>query len=244
MVGGREARVIACLVESGTLVEGAQLLLPEPEAHHLKVRRAAPGDAVQLLDGAGSVGAGTVAVMGRDTMVEVGRVIRHAPLPPLTLMVGAGDRERFEWLAEKCAEFEVTELIPLVTARSESVAGRVRDTHLGRIARRAREAIKQSGAPWTPRIGPLTTVEAACARFPEGTRWLADAQGPSPRRGTGAPAVAVIGPEGGLTAPERERFVVAGFVPVRLGPHVLRFETAALAVAALVRSAHSGGIDA
>ena len=243
MGGGREAGMIACLVEPGALEAGAELLLSDAETHHLKVRRASVGDVVQLQDGTGAIASGALVAVGREARVVVEQVHLHAPLPPLRLVVGAGDRERFEWLAEKCAEFGVTELVPLTTAWSDSVASRVRETHLERIAKRAREATKQSGSPWAPRIGPLTSPAEACARFTEGTRWLADAAGQGPRRGTGAPAVAVIGPEGGLTPDEREQFLTAGFWPVRLAPFILRFETAAMTVAALARSAAAGGTN-
>lgn len=243
MGGGGEAGVIACLVEPGSLEPGLELVLPEAEAHHLKVRRASAGDLVRLQDGAGAVASGTLASVGREARVVVEQVQMHAPLPALRLIVGAGDRDRFEWLAEKCAEFGVTELVPLATMLSDSVATRVRESHLDRIARRAREATKQSGSPWAPRIGPLTSPAGACARFNEGTRWLADPGGQGPRQGTGVPAVAVVGPEGGLTREEHEQFVTAGFTPVCLAPFILRFETAAMAVAALARSAGPGGTD-
>lgn len=242
MVGGRGAAVIACLVAPGSLQVGAELLLSESETHHLRVRRAEPGDTLRLQDGSGVVAVAALTTMGSAARVVVDSLQLHPPLPDLCLVVGAGDRERFEWLAEKCAEFGVTELIPLVTTRSGTVAGRVRESHLERIARRARQAIKQSGAPWAPRIGALSSPEATCARFTEGVRWLADAAGERPRRGTGAPGVALIGPEGGLTPAERNQFLDGGFVPVRLAPHLLRFETAAIAVAALVRSAATGGL--
>jgi len=241
--GGREAVVIACLVESGSLETGLELVLSDAESHHLKVRRASTGDLVRLQDGAGATASGRLAAVGREARVVVEQVHRHAPLPALRLIVGAGDRDRFEWLAEKCAEFGVTELVPLTTTLSDSVATRVRESHLERIAKRAREGTKQSGSPWATRIGPLTTPAEACSRFREGMRWLADAEGDRPRRGTGAPAVAVIGPEGGLTREEHAQFVAVGFAPVRLAPFTLRFETAALAVAALARSAAPGGTD-
>jgi 16S rRNA (uracil1498-N3)-methyltransferase len=48
--------------------------------------------------------------------------------------------------------------------------------------------------------------------------------------------VVVVGPEGGLVPPEREAFLAAGFHRVRLAPGLLRFETAALAAAAVVAS--------
>lgn len=237
VVGGREARVITALVPPGTMRAGGTLLLPESEAHHLRVRRVSIGTALRLQDGAGGSADAVLVSTTGGSQVRVDAVTNHPAPTVLRLVVGAGDRERFEWLAEKAAELGVTELIPLVTRWSESVASRVRPSHLERIARLALEATKQSGAPWAPVVGDLTTVEQACRRYPEGVRWLADAAGDAPTPRVGLAKTVVVGPEGGLAAAEREEFVAAGFAPVRLGPHVLRFETAAVVAAALVRSA-------
>jgi len=232
--------VITVLVPEGTLQPGSVVVLPESEAHHLKVRRAAIGSQVRLQDGAGVTAAAVLVSAGVESHVRVESVVHHAPPPTLRLVVGAGDKDRFEWLAEKAAEFGVTELVPLVTAWSESVSSRVRVSHLERIARRAREATKQSGAPWAPAVGALGTPEEVCGRFRDGRRWLADASGGFPSSVPAAATTVVIGPEGGFTAAERELFLAAGFEPVRLGPYTLRFETAALAAAALIRSVGGG----
>jgi 16S rRNA (uracil1498-N3)-methyltransferase len=159
------------------------------------------------------------------------------------LVVGAGDRDRFGWLVEKAAELGVAEIVPLDSALVRSVAGRVRGVHLDRLRRQAREAIKQSGAPWAPAVTDLRTPEAVCAEVVEGVRWLADPAGGAPTRvGSGA-LTAVIGPEGGLTEEEQAQFRAAGFAPVRLGPHLLRFETAAIAAAVLACTPFGGGVD-
>ncbi|HJS47399.1 MAG TPA: RNA methyltransferase PUA domain-containing protein, partial [Gemmatimonadales bacterium] len=120
----------AVLVPPGTLVPGAVVELPEEEGHHLRVRRAAAGEVVQLLDGAGRVGEGTIATTGPAWRVAVREARVAAPLPPLVLAVGAGDRERFALVVEKAAELGVTEVVPLDAERSRHVAGRVRPRHL------------------------------------------------------------------------------------------------------------------
>jgi 16S rRNA (uracil1498-N3)-methyltransferase len=241
--GGREAGVITVLVPPGVLAVGQEIVLEDGESHHLKVRRAATGAPLRALDGAGGVAEGTLTRAGASAAIRVDRVRHVAPLPLLRLVVGAGDRERFEWLAEKSAEFGVTELVPLITDRTESVATRLRPGGLDRVRRRAREAIKQSLAPWAPEVASLTTPAEIIERCGGELRWLADAGGESSGGGTGAPLTAVIGPEGGLTEAERALFLAGRFIPVRVAPHILRFESAALAVAALCRAHHQGGID-
>lgn len=234
--------MISVLVPPAGLVPGGVLQLEPEEAHHLRVRRVAAGERLRLLDGVGGVGQGTFGPDAAGATVRVDQVDRVEPPRPLRLLVGAGDRDRFGWLAEKCAETGVTELHPVESARAQAVAARLRPAHLERLARRARGAIKQSGAAWAPVVGALASLEEAIARAGDGPRWLADAAG-EPAGGMAAPPVAVaIGPEGGFTPEERALLVQAGFLPVRLGPHVMRFETAAVAAAVLARSAQPGAV--
>ena len=220
-----------------SLVDGATIQLEEEERHHLRVRRAAPGDPTRVLDGAGTIAEGRL-IMGRDGFeVEVLRLHRHPRPPGFTLVVGAGDRERFGWLAEKAAELGVTDLVPLKTERTRSVAVGIREGQVQALQRRARQAIKQSRAAWAPRVHPPEGVRDAAARGEQTARWLADARAEPPLAiPPDAALTVVVGPEGGLTDPERQVFLAAHFVPVRLAPDLLRFETAALAAAAVVAS--------
>jgi len=220
-----------------TLVAGATVVLDDEERHHLRVRRAVAGEKVRVLDGAGGVGEGRLEQNGDGFAVALDRVIR-VPKPALfALIVGAGDKERFGWLAEKAAELGVTDLVPLKSERTRSVAAGIREAHVQALQRRARQAIKQSGAPWAPRLLAPIDVKTAAAQGVGDFRWLADSEGESPPVLPGdAPLIVVVGPEGGLVPPERDAFVAAGFRPVRFAPDLLRFETAALAAAAVVAS--------
>jgi 16S rRNA (uracil1498-N3)-methyltransferase len=207
--------------------------LREGEAHHLQVRRVEPGETVELRDGEGLVGSGTLRRTGEAWSVEVGATERVAPPAPLVLAVGAGDRERFAWVVEKATELGVTAVVPLDCERTAGVATRVRPQHLERLRRHALEAVKQSGAAWATRVEQLAPLDALVGRHGGGARWLADAEGrPAPPVLGDGPLTVVVGPEGGLTMAERERLLAAGFEAIRLGHHTLRFETAAVAAAA------------
>lgn len=225
------------LLAPGAMLADSTVTLDEEERHHLRVKRAVAGERVRLLDGAGSIGMGRLVQIGGELGVEIGQ-IREVPMPPgFMLIVGAGDKERFGWLAEKAAELGVTVLAPLKTERTRSVAAGIRDGHVAALQRRARQATKQSGAPWEPLvIAPVDVKFAGTQGEPE-YRWLADATGePPPQLPPGVPVVVVVGPEGGLVPSEREIFLEAGFRRVRLAPDLLRFETAAIAAAAVVAS--------
>lgn len=225
------------LAAPGTLVADATIALEAEERHHLKVRRAVAGEPVWVLDGAGRVAEGRL-VQGRDGFeVAVGQVREVREPPGFTLVVGAGDKERFGWLAEKAAELGVTDLVPLKTERTRSVAAGIREAHVQALQRRARQAIKQSRAAWAPRVHPPEGPRDAAARGAGSRRWLADARAePPPAVPPEEALTVVVGPEGGLLEAERQIFLAAEFTPVRLAPDLLRFETAALAAAAVVAS--------
>ena len=252
-MGGRGgAAVITVLVPPGVVTPGAGVgrreRLDDAEQHHLRVRRALEGERVALRDGAGLVGIGRIAIVGKAWEVEVENAERHARPAALTLAVGAGDRERFGWLVEKAVELGATRIVPLVTARASDVATRVRDSHIEKLRRQALEATKQCGAAWAVEVDePASLVgfieRSEIGRHEPDLRWLADAAGAAPPATLDDVAVTiVIGPEGGLEDQERAALLGADFRPLALAAHTLRFETAALAAAAAVTAARLRGI--
>lgn len=236
--GGPAPDVIRVLVAPGALHPDRAVALDDDELHHLRVRRAHAGDNVIAYDGAGTVARGVLEADDRRFEVQV-HAVESVPRPgPLVAAVAAGDRDRYLRLVEQCTELGVTRLVPLVTARVHSVDSRIRDTALEKARRRAREACKQSGNPWATEVEAFVPLEALATRT-DASRWfLADpGGGPLPAALEPSDGVAVlIGPEGGLTADEvawaSEHLGAQSF---RLGPHILRFETAAVAALALLQ---------
>ena len=232
------------LLAPGDVAADHLVELDAEETHHLRVRRAETGMELELRDGAGLVGHGRLRWAAKKALVEVVDCF-HRPRPArLTLAVGAGDRERFAWLAEKAGEVGITDLQPTITALTSGVATRVRAEQVEKLRRRAREAIKQSGAAWAPEVhDAVSLVQLPPApATPDERRWLADPRGDlAPSRLGDEPVTIIVGPEGGLTAQERTVLLEAGYQPLRLGPHVLRFETAAVVAAAAVGLARERG---
>jgi 16S rRNA (uracil1498-N3)-methyltransferase len=223
---------------------GQRVSLDEDEVHHLRVRRVKDQEAVEILDGAGLRGTGRLLQDGKQWMVEIHSVECEERPPELTLAVAAGDRERFSWMVEKAVELGVTGIVPLETGRTAGVATRLKNAHVPRLRRSALEAIKQCGAIWAPLIEDPVPLEEFIRRSPSGTRWLADPAGkPAPSLVDRNPVTVVIGPEGGLTDGEHGALLAAGYLPVTLGRHTLRFETAALAAAAAVAQARMRGLN-
>ena len=243
MGGGRGSSVITVLMPAGVHPAGSRAPVDESEAHHLRVRRVTAGEPVGLRNGAGLVGTGRTVQEGHAWLVEV-EAVAEAPRPAeLTLAIGAGDRERFGWVVEKATELGVTAIVPLETERTAGVATRVRPQHLEKLRRQALEALKQCGAAWAPVLAEPIDLEEFLRRPRAGVLWLADPAGQMPAAGLDtAPVTVVVGPEGGISEQERAALLTAGYQPRVLGPHTLRFETAALAAAVAVSTARLRGI--
>lgn len=233
------------LVAPGTLAPGAVIPLDAEERHHLTVRRARLDQAIVAMDGMGRTASARLRTGGREWSLEVASVEEAARRPTTTLAVGAGDRDRLLWLAEKSTELGVARLIPFTSERTAGVASRLRDQGVERLRRRAREACKQSGNPWATEISPIRSLDQLIAdRDALGPHcFLADPAGrPMPASRRGEPSAWIIGPEGGLTAEEVERFREGlGAATIALAPWILRMETAAIAAAVMAELGRQEG---
>jgi 16S rRNA (uracil1498-N3)-methyltransferase len=230
------------LVPPGSAVIGQRTTLDDSEVHHLKVRRAREDEEVEVLDGAGLSGTGVLVREGTKWLVDIRSAERKPTQPELTLAVAAGDRERFTWMAEKAVELGVTRLVPLETERTRGVASRVRQPHIEKLRRVVLEATKQCGAVWAPAVDEPAGLTEFLAVSLRGEAWLADPAGALPAADLDStPLTILVGPEGGFTPDERGAIVDAGYRPVALGLNTLRFETAALAAAAIASTARLRG---
>ncbi len=212
----------------------ATFALPEAAAHHAaRVLRLRAGDALALINGRGGEYHARVAEIGRDAVtvsVEVfDPVEREAPLS-ITLMQGIAHGERMDAIVRKATELGVARIVPVACERSVTRLDRERAekrvAHWGRIAIAACE---QCGRNRVPEIGAVVPVESAVAREAGGPRLMLSPRATDSLRSIAQPADGVtllVGPEGGLTDAEEQVAIAAGFQPIRLGPRVLRTETA------------------
>jgi 16S rRNA (uracil1498-N3)-methyltransferase len=210
--------------------------LDGPEAHHLRtVCRLRPGDAVRLFNGDGLEYAARVTDLDRHGIAidvtgaeaparELGfRLEVAVPLP-------RGDRTQF--VLEKLTELGVTDFVPLQTGRS---VVHPREAKLDKLERYVIEASKQCGRNVLLRVGSLAPWTEYCRRPGLPTvRLLGHPGGEPVAELTGTDSAIAVGPEGGFTDEEVEAARVAGWRPVSLGPRILRVETAAVVLAALV----------
>ena len=244
-----DSSAVATFFSSDPLVAGGTVTLSEDAAHHIRVARVGVGECIALRDGAGKAAVGTLVKVSRGSalvdVIETSDISRPAPIH---LLAPVADKERMLWLAEKVTELGVTSWRPLLWRRSKSVSPRGEGSMFqGKVRARMTSALIQSGGGWLPDIFPEATIERAVAAAPLGTRLLLAKDG-EPIIGVPmtTPVTIALGPEGGMEPAERDAFIGAAFLPVRLGDSTLRFETAgvaavAIAAASLTRSRQSHG---
>lgn len=229
-------------VTTEPFVVGATCVLDEHAARHMRVLRLDSGAVVGVRDGQGHVGAGKLVRLTKtQAYIEISDVDVIAPLPEVHLLVPVADRDRMLWLAEKACELGCTSWRPVLWRRSRSVSPRGEGVAFQqKVMARMTSALAQSEGAWLPQPFPEATLERALLAAPPGDRLVLDPAG-APMVGATATVlqetiVLAIGPAGGIEADELEALAASGFRAVRLGPTILRFETAAVAALAIART--------
>jgi 16S rRNA (uracil1498-N3)-methyltransferase len=231
-----DSTAVATFFAAEPLVVGGTVTLSAEAAHHIRVARVAVGDCIALRDGAGRAAVGTLVKVSRSSaLVDVSET-SEIPRPAMIhLLAPVADRERMLWLAEKVVELGVTSWRPVIWRRSKSVSPRGEGpTFQAKVLARMTSALIQSGGGWLPDMFPEATVERAISAAPLGTRLLLTQDG-EPIAGVPMhiPITIALGPEGGMEPVERDLFIGAAFLPVKLGSSTLRFETAGMAAVAI-----------
>lgn len=223
------------------LSPGERVLAGEA-ARHVQVLRLQPGAPLTLFDGRGGEWAANVTRMGRsDVAVAVGvhDPVEREAARAVHLLVGMPANERMDWLVEKATELGVTSLQPVLTARSVlKLEGDRAAKRQARWQAIAAAACEQCGRNRVPKVAAPVALHTALRGAGQGGRVVLSLRaGSQPLREAAgaAPAVWVLhGPEGGLTPQEDDAALAAGFAPAHLGARVLRSETAAIAVLAVL----------
>ena len=231
-----DSAAVATFFAADGLIVGGTVTLSEDAAHHIRVARVAIGERVALRDGAGHAALGTLVKISKSSaLVDISETSEIPRPSPIHLLAPVADRERMLWLAEKVTELGATSWRPVVWRRSKSVSPRGEGpTFQGKVRARMTSALIQCGSGWLPDVFPESTIERAVAAAPLGTRLLLAKDG-EPMIGVpmSAPVTIALGPEGGMEASERDAFIGASFLPVKLGESTLRFETAGVAAVAI-----------
>ena len=237
----RHRAALATFFADEQLAPGASLTLPGEVARHLHVRRLREGNALRLTNGRGALADATLERLTRDqAQVALGDVANVPQPSHLGLLVPVADRERMLWLAEKCAELAVTSWQPVLFERSASVSPRGEGEKFAQKVRaRMIGAVEQSGGAWLPDIASELPLAESLVRSPgEGHSCFLLERGGHPLVDQ-RPAAAdlLLGPEGGVEPSERALIVDEhGWLPASLAETTLRFETAGVVAAGVLRA--------
>jgi 16S rRNA (uracil1498-N3)-methyltransferase len=221
-----------------------RLTLSAEESHHLvAVNRARRGDPVIAFDGMGTEWT-TTLVEDRKQAAVLEVITRHQRPPlqgALTLAQALPKGSAMDGIVRKATEIGTTRIVPLETERTQVHLEADRsERKLEKWRTAALEAAKQCGNPFLPEITATTPLDAFLATGTNHDLKLVASLHPGAisikqafadyrqeHHRNPATVVWLIGPEGDLTAQEVARSLAAGFIPVSLGPLVLRCETAA-----------------
>ena len=243
-----EGKPLARLYFPGDLEPGRSRTLPASQAHHaLRVLRLKRGDSVKLFNGDGAEYAAEIVEAGRDGLAlrvtGCEAVDREAPIA-VTLAQAVSSGERMDYTIQKAVELGAAAVQPLETRRSVvRLPGDRAQKRLAHWQAVAIAACEQSGRNRVPRVLPLLRLDAFLKDHgprqeaewrlllsPRSRRRFRDLERPA---GT---VVILAGPEGGFSPGEEQAAESSGFLPVRLGPRVLRTETAAMAALAALQA--------
>jgi len=218
-----------------------------PARHVARVLRLAAGGALTLFNGDGNeYDAVITRVSGGEVAVKVGAARPGGGEPALEIVLGQAisSGERMDYTVQKAVELGVAAIQPLAASRSvvrlDRERGAKRVAHWQAVAIAACE---QCGRARVPAVGPVVALgpwlaqeggrRAGALRLllsPRAEMRLRDL--PRPQGGV----VLLAGPEGGFTREEEALALAGGCVAVRLGPRVLRTETAAVAALAAIQT--------
>ncbi len=238
-------RLTRCHVDL-PLRPGGRVVLPERAANHLvRVLRLREGDACVLFNGDGHDYPARLASVGkREVAAEVleSRAVDNESPLRIVLLQGIARGEKMDLILQKATELGVAAIVPVNGERTEvkldAERARKRVAHWRSVVG---SACEQSGRARLPALAEPAALDAAAAAVPEeAVRLLLDPQGEHRLAAMdlhGADTVVVaIGPEGGWSPRDRQVLQAAGFKGLRLGPRVLRTETAGLAAIAALQA--------
>lgn len=232
----REIRVhVDSALESGHRVT----LSPQAAQHVTKVLRLRDGATLTVFNGRGGEYRATLRIVGREAAIEVGEyraVDRESPVR-LILVQALARGERMDFVIQKATELGIHRIIPVAAARSvvqlDADRGDKRTHHWQAVAAAACEQSGRNTLPiidspqsFESALGAVSNIDCRLLLLPEASSSLASAL---PIAQVPQEIALLVGPEGGLEETEVERALEVGFRATRLGPRVLRTETAGIA---------------
>lgn len=224
--------------QPGSWVVGDVITLTTEAAHHLgRVRRAALHDVVIIFNGASGEYEGMISHLDKKKInVHIRKYIDRSVESPLELWLAQSmsRNEKMDYVIQKSVELGVKKIIPLLTERSKiKLDQEKREKRASHWQSIVIGACEQSGRNRIPDILPpkklmdwlpSTTADACFILSPHSEFTLSQLKIKNPQR-----IILLVGPEGGFSEKEMEAAASNHFLPLNLGPRILRTETAAVA---------------
>ena len=235
--GRADGRSAIRLFVEAPLAAGAAIVLAPGQAHYLRnVMRQAPGERIRLFNGCDGEWEGAIESLKqhRGAVRLRTRIAEQTREPDLWLLFAPLKSERTRFVVEKATELGVGAIHPVLTRY-----GRTARVNTDRMRVHAIEAAEQCGRLDVPTIAPPSSLSDTLARWPPERRLLVcepeaeAAVADALSAGAAAPWAILVGPEGGF-APSERRLLAdhPAAVHARLGPRILRAETAVAAALA------------
>lgn len=200
--------------------------VPQQEEQHVKALRLNSGDQILAVNGKGLECICEIRFKGKHAFLNI--FGKAEALPPKYITVAFGlilDKERMEYLIEKCTEIGVSEFQPLITKHTQR-----KNFKTERFVRKAIAAMKQSQRAILPKINEPMKLEDFM-KNQKGTIIITDYAGSTDYNVTEKKAIVLIGPEGGFSPEEIERLKNKAKYNWRISDNRLRTETAAVVAA-------------
>jgi 16S rRNA (uracil1498-N3)-methyltransferase len=227
----------------GRLPAGGELALPEALAPHaLRVLRLRDGEAVVLFDGSGGEVEARLEVRGKAVFAQLGaahRVERESPLR-IVLVQALASGDKMDWVVQKAVELGAYAIQPVQAERSVlRLTGERADKRVAHWQQVAVSACEQCGRNLIPEIRSLQPLAHWLGANRDALNYVlapGGAGGFADEPAARDLVQVLVGPEGGWSEAEMATFDAAGCRRVRLGPRVLRTETAGLAAIAALQA--------
>ena len=234
-------------IDKLSIIDGIAVIEGELFRHLVRVLRLKVGARVALADGECGEYTGVLSSLeGERALVRIERTlttVASGKTPAITLIQGVPKGERMEMILQKGTELGAAGFVPFLSSRTiPRLSGDKAVERVRRWERIVREAARQSRRPDIPEVYAIVTLAEALAAARQEIRlilWEGESEQGLKEILDAAPTPAsvalLVGPEGGLSREEAEKAMAAGFVPVTLGPRILRTETAGLAVLSILQ---------
>ncbi len=213
------------------------------EYHHLAtVLRVRPGERIEVVNGRGRLLEAVVDKLERHFLLAAvcRQEVQPQPAPSTIIAVSLTKPHAMGWMMEKLCELGMNQIRPLLCERTDA---RFRPALLEKWQKIAIQALKANRQLWLTEIFPAASLASlASSPLTAATRLFLDIDGPRPNPTLfplqPGPVVALIGPPGDFTPEEKERLKNGGWQSLKINDAILKTETAAIAMAAILRFYH------